>query len=399
MNDNNKYDALKEVFCRKLENHRTYVDSSDWEAINNRLHNKPSSKKKIIAVWSAVAASLAIILTLAYLHNNEEIQQFSENQIIVEDIPEYANPTEYTEPALTTSVEIPEIQVVKNNCKENVTPEIKDTVIPEIKEIKETINNFQKEPEKQPVVTPTDRSQNKTLFTVNHPVRTSSKKKKELLLAASFGTSSGVGNFTTLQYPQYNLEHGTYKAPDSEFRSSFSNNELIPVNTDGEYSAPLSFGLSIRKNLSTRWGIETGLVYTYLSSHYYWKENIPIDASQQLHYLGVPVNGVIYLWNNNPKWNVYLSAGAMLEKGLWMKTVRSRHENSNYTVIATQKSDIDGWQWSLNSSLGISYRFAKEAELYAEPRFSYFFDNEQPMNIRTDWPVSIGIGAGLRYSF
>jgi len=38
-------------------------------------------------------------------------------------------------------------------------------------------------------------------------------------------------------------------------------------------------------------------------------------------------------------------------------------------------------------------------ELYVEPRFSYYFDNNQPVSIRTDRPVSIGIGGGLRYSF
>ena len=140
------------------------------------------------------------------------------------------------------------------------------------------------------------------------------------------------------------------------------------------------------------------MVYTYLSSRYRWNYGVAFEATQQLHYLGIPLNGVAYLWNNNPKWNAYLSLGAMLEKGLWMKTTRNQHF-WNHVVTTTQKSDIDGWQWSLNSSLGISYRFAEKMEFYVEPRFSYYFDSDQPMSIRTDWPVSVGIGGGLRYSF
>ena len=125
---------------------------------------------------------------------------------------------------------------------------------------------------------------------------------------------------------------------------------------------------------------------------------MPFDASQQLHYLGIPVNGVAYLWNNNSKWNVYFSAGAMLEKGLWMKTVCNQHF-PNDMKTTTQEDNIDGWQWSLNSSIGISYRFTNKMKLYFEPRLSYYFDNNQPMSIRTEQPISIGIGAGLQYSF
>ena len=168
---------------------------------------------------------------------------------------------------------------------------------------------------------------------------------------------------------------------------------------DGEYLTPLSFGLTLRKNINTHLGIETGLVYTYLSSIYKWNDSTPFDATQQLHYLGIPVNGIIYLWNNNhSQWNVYISAGAMLEKGLWMNVVRNQYFQDR-VVTTTQKSFIDGWQWSLNSSAGISYRFADKMTLYIEPRLSYYFNNNQPVSIRTRQSVSVGFGAGLQYSF
>ena len=395
MNEDNKYDAFTEIFHRKLGNHQMPVDSSDWKEINKRLHGKSSSKKKLFVVWNAVAASLTIILTLAYLHNDTESHQLSKDLIIGE------NPLEYPETTLTVFIPSPKIQTNKNSHEKIVTPNTheKNAKINTNSTVAsgklEPVNVFQKEPEKQPTETSNGKYQNKTLFTTNYPLHTP-KKKKELLLVASFGTSRGVGNNTSIQYPQYDAGEFGYLAPMNRY--SFSNNTLIPDNTDGEYLPPLSFGLAIRKNLSTHWGIETGLVYTYLSSNYHWNYSTQFDASQQLHYLGIPVNSIVYFWNNNSKWNAYLSLGMMLEKGLWMKTVRNQH-HQGYTVTTTQKSDIDGWQWSLNSSLGISYRFAEKMELYVEPRLSYYFDNDQPMSIRTDWPVSIGVGGGLRYSF
>ncbi|MDR0232217.1 MAG: outer membrane beta-barrel protein [Dysgonamonadaceae bacterium] len=393
MNEDNKHDALKEIFQRNLENHRIPVDSSDWEVINNRLQSKSSfNKKKTIAIWSAVAASLAIILTLAYRFEDSKIK---EDNVVVKK--------QEVESVESNQVD----KIIENNQDLKATKVLKESK--DFKETKDAIEqettsiyqeeSKKEEQEKQPTEKQINKYQNNTLFATDYPTYTP-KKKKELLIAASFGTSRGMGNNTTILNMDYaNRFPGDDPSYLGSEKNSFSNNELIPENTDGEYSPPLSFGLSIRKNLNSHWGIETGLVYTYLSSVYRWNYGNAFDATQQLHYLGVPLNGVVYLWKNNPKWNAYVSFGAMLEKGLWMRTVRNEHFWSNYTLVTTQKSNIDGWQWSLNSSLGISYRFANKMELYAEPRISYYFDSDQPMSIRTDWPVSVGVGGGLRYSF
>ncbi len=398
MNEDNKYDSLKEIFQRNLENHRIPVDSSDWKRINNRLHGKSSSKKKSFALWGAVAASLAIILTLTYRFENSNVKEIAD----FKNDNEYPKPKNdnltlisdsvYCEKSYSHQVKYSSLQggtTKQTGSSENALPPI-DCFEQSSRNDDNNDKTDVKEPEKQPTEKQINKPENNTLIAVDFP-SIKKRKKNELLLAASFGTNSGIGNNTNYSTPERNLllDNG---------KNSFPNNELIPSNTDGEYSPPLSFGLSIRKNLNSHWGIETGLVYTYLSSVYRWNNGIASDATQQLHYLGIPLNGVVYLWNKNPKWNIYLSFGAMLEKGLWMKTTRNEHFG-NYTTITTQKSDIDGWQWSLNSSLGISYRFTDKVEFYIEPRFSYFFDNDQPMSIRTDWPVSVGVGGGLRYSF
>jgi len=401
MNEDNKHDALKEIFQRNLENHRIPVDSSGWERINHQLHGKSSSKKKIIAMCGAIAASLAIILTLAYLPKDngvKETNSFSDNVVPAKPVVVESSKNAQTAENLKGFKGLKVLGALR------ALKESKDSIETLANTEQETTIIYQEEPENQPTEKQNNKHLNNTWSTAD-PTTYTKKRKKELLLAASFSTSRGMGNNTTILNMDYadNRFLGESLLTSGD-RKSFSNNELIPENTDGEYLPPLSFGLSIRKNINSYWGIETGLVYTYLSTTYRWNDiswgwnDRTFDATQQLHYLGIPLNGVIYLWKNNPKWNAYLSAGVMLEKGLWMRTARNEHWRYS-TITTTQKSNIEGWQWSLNSSLGISYRIADKMELYFEPRVSYFFDNDQPMSIRTDWPVSVGVGGGLRYSF
>jgi len=61
------------------------------------------------------------------------------------------------------------------------------------------------------------------------------------------------------------------------------------------------------------------------------------------------------------------------------------------------KSSIDKLHYSTNSSLGVSYRFDKRWGIYFEPRLGYSFKNDQPVSVRTEYPVYFGINLGLNY--
>lgn len=160
---------------------------------------------------------------------------------------------------------------------------------------------------------------------------------------------------------------------------------------------PLSFGITVRKHLNNRIALESGLVYTYLYTKLSQNRTISGRATLGLHYLGIPVNLVVNLWDN-PNWNVYVSGGFMIEKG-----VRSVYHVEAYSLdeqkSATYRSGIDGLQWSLNLSVGVSYRFYRDWSLYLEPRYSYYFDNNQPVSYRTENMTLIGVGAGVRFEF
>ena len=142
---------------------------------------------------------------------------------------------------------------------------------------------------------------------------------------------------------------------------------------------PLSFGLTIRRDFNRYIGLETGLVYTYLASNLSKWDEVQYKSHLELHYLGIPVNLVVSLWQNS-RWKIYLTGGVMMEKGLRAKQTESRFwqmEMNNQV----DKRGISGLQWSLNVSAGVSYRFYKDWNFYFETRISHYFDNDRPVSI------------------
>ena len=72
---------------------------------------------------------------------------------------------------------------------------------------------------------------------------------------------------------------------------------------------------------------------TYLSTTFPEGEDCR-QVKSSLHYLGIPLNLVVYVWKNQ-RWNVYLSGGFMMEKGL--QAVYSGYIAGNGTTISKIK--------------------------------------------------------------
>ncbi len=178
---------------------------------------------------------------------------------------------------------------------------------------------------------------------------------------------------------------------------NFLENRSFESYPDVSHSLPISFGLTVRKELGRRIALESGLVYTYLSSTFRQGGDSPSEVRSSLHYLGIPLNLVVSLWKNQ-RWNVYLSGGLMAEKGL--QAVYSGYIAGNGTTLyKSEKEGIHGLQWSVNASVGAAYRFYGDWSVYFEPRLSHYFDCDQPASIRTDRPLGLGLSAGVRYAF
>jgi hypothetical protein len=163
--------------------------------------------------------------------------------------------------------------------------------------------------------------------------------------------------------------------------------------TNISHTLPFSVGITARKMLGNSVAVESGLVYTFLSSRFDWTD---YTAYQTLHYLGIPVNLIVYFGNPNYRnWRFYLLGGFTVEKGL--RAIYKQEERQGNNNPITVRSSLDGFQWSLNGSLGISYTLEKNWSIHFEPRLAYSFDNNQPVSVRTEHPIYFGINLGLNY--
>lgn len=420
MRDRKEYNEQLDDFSRlvrqKLEGHRIPVDADSWTEIEQRL--KPQKRLGQRLWWMAGAAAAVAVLVSVYLFRPQDnidkqiatVGQTSsidqELSVITEKKHDQAEEPAYPAPVkkkpLPQSVGSPAQQtksVVTSRGVVNTVADIEktlstDSVAQEIeKKLSELIADAGSDVETSdsvPAKSDVKRKEEPKVWLAEKK----NKKEKDWLLAASFSSNGSVSNNNVGDRMMYYNYPGPLKGEMTNDISLFAAKDPYTLG-NAEHSLPLSFGISVRKNLSDRFGIETGLVYTYLSSRFNSASSAgdAMEAKQELHYLGIPLNAVVYLWDNS-NWNIYMSAGGMGEKGLSRSYTYSKR-NANGSI----KEGIDGIQWSLNAAVGISYRIYQDWGIYFEPKYSYFFDNNQPASIRTDKHSFFGFNAGFRFEF
>ena len=411
MKVNNEYDALGELFRQRLENHTIPVDGNGWAEIERRLGKR--TKKSAVWLWSIGVAAAASVAMMFIVHqpDNDEISTIVPQQEVPEKTetihhqittnPEFVITTINTE---TKHRESNEMMREKNLIATGDTPVdmqsayreiINNGEIEEIEKTDSVIQLFNKSAiEKSDISLVSDQPDEEVEI---------ADTGKKWLLAAAFGTGGSTGSFTdtyqdNMMSPSATNSYGF--TGNNDYAKALSGSILslndVPRKefTNIRYSQPFSLGITARKSLGKHTGVESGLVYTYLSSHFQWKG---YDVRQSLHYAGIPVNAVVYFGSGKSNWRAYLSGGFMVEKGvrgILRQEIQNSRENRSTTV---KSSSIGGVQLSLNGALGINYRLEKGWGICFEPRIGYSFDCNQPVSVRTEMPVFFGIHLGLNY--
>lgn len=179
----------------------------------------------------------------------------------------------------------------------------------------------------------------------------------------------------------------------------YLNRNSEPI-TKKDHNLPLRAGVNVRYRLSDRWSIESGLFYTYLSSHLVagTEENC-YEISQKLQFIGVPLAASFDVWRNR-RFEVYVSAGGAVEK-----CVAGKSHTNYYVSRFIQSSDdedvsIDKLQFSVAAAAGLQFNITDRFGVYAEPGMSYYFDNGSEVStIYKDRPFNFDMKIGLRFSF
>ena len=231
--------------------------------------------------------------------------------------------------------------------------------------------------------------------------RSSSSTDGKRLMAKAYLSNSMTGgaNAMSLSTAISNSENNCPDTNDPKDNSNPTYNPSTPIIQEKEervsHRQPIRFGLTLCYRLNDQWSIESGLVYTRLSSDYtYLLAGTPYaQGEQQLSYIGIPLKVNYQLWNSRHV-GLYVTAGGMMEK--MVKGSLQMTENGK-----EQKTDVSikALQFSVNGAVGMEYRLTNLMSIYAEPGVDYYFNNHS--NVPTYYqekPFSFNLNVGLRFS-
>lgn len=164
-----------------------------------------------------------------------------------------------------------------------------------------------------------------------------------------------------------------------------------PINI--HYQSPISLGISICSKLSDKISLESGLNYTLLRSELKEMDGSLI-SKQNFHFLGIPLK-VNCALTHQQKYNLYLSAGGMMEECISPKDEYYSNNNKN-----DRDYSVNRIQFSLTSSIGVQYNATEHMALFAEPGVAYYFDDKAlASTIRKERPLNFNLRCGVRLMY
>jgi len=180
-----------------------------------------------------------------------------------------------------------------------------------------------------------------------------------------------------------------------------------------QHSLPISFGLKVSKSITPNLSLETGIVYTYLSSKITSNSAFNIRENQYFHYLGVPLT-LNYKFYELGKAKFYFSAGGMVQKDIKgqyeskiaytestlivMGLPRDLYYSEPYYMKESIKQANP--QFSANVGIGGAYPIYKKLYLYGTIGGAYYFDaGNKYSTIYSDRKIQLDFNLGVKFDF
>lgn len=198
-------------------------------------------------------------------------------------------------------------------------------------------------------------------------------------------------------------------------RTEAFNRALVKENSNFnlKHRQPISFGVTISKEIYPRLSVETGIVYTYLSSKITSNSSFNIEESQYFNYLGIPLS-LNYTFYELGKARFYLSVGGMIQKDINGKYVSdmkisikglsipmmepSVYYSEPYYIRESMKQSNP--QLSAHTTLGVAYPIYKKLYLYGTIGGAYYFDaGNKYSTIYSDRKTQLNLNMGLKFDF
>ena len=391
------FDEKNDIDFRSiLEGAEEEVPASVWEGVSAGLDK--AARGKVVALWFrragigvAAAAAVAAMLLVPPGDGTMEIVPASDDMIAVVE-PEPAVPENAEETvAPKTAYMAQATPAVSSAVKSEIVP----SEIPATEEIY-TDQTVAEETE-EPTIKATDsKSEVKEEW---HYHLDLSALEGQLIdpVIKKRKVSFVVSGLTGTNAAQNEAGKNIFKRPDPSPGPAVTG--VRQTSTNSTYDIPLSFGAGVRVGISPRWSIGAGMNYSMLSRKFYGtytkvneagviENSTSTDIRNTQHYIGIPVNAYYDILDSR-KVNFYAYAGGTVEK-----CISDRYDILGTSIVHKEKAD--GMQWSANLGVGVSFKLGKHLGLYIDPSLRYYFDCDQPHNIRAAQPLMLGFEVGLK---
>lgn len=210
--------------------------------------------------------------------------------------------------------------------------------------------------------------------------------------ASTFSSASPAGAVPRLSSFAMSTQIMDMTATKSDYPIDFTAGAM-------DHRLPVSVGLNVRKYLTPRLGVETGLVYSYLRSQAQIEGAFGYQYTQKVHYLGIPLS-LTYSVLDRKRLDFYFIGGVMVEKAISATGQVDVFNGATRVSSATNRLSANGVLGSVHVGTGFGYNFVDRMGLYVEPSVNYYFRNDnQPITYRTANRWNINIRMGLRYNF
>lgn len=373
------------------------VPSPDgWSQIGRKMRHAAIRRHSALTV--ALLIPIAAILLWSpwrqpAVHDVPGSIPLAENTIPSESDDSFVAPEE--EPIITSKL----ASIVPNNAKESPDIRSDETVVPNSpsvnpkNSVEPDVTSKPDEPEKTHEDSPKEKVSIESFEAISEPAR---RRRPRL----SIGVDAGSG--TTSRKTDVLLQSTPYiaaltfmnaielPAKTRGILSNYSNtvsfgveaNQFFPASSTNHYhhDLPLSLGVTARMAFTSRWGMESGIEYTYLHSGV---ESAIGRLDQRLHFIGIPVRMDARLLSRGG-FDLYAGVGAKVEKCLAASLGQVRCEENRI-------------QWSAEAFAGVQYGIGNRAYLFFQPEASYYLTKTDLVTIRTEKPVSFTLHAGLRF--
>ena len=215
---------------------------------------------------------------------------------------------------------------------------------------------------------------------------------------------SSIDNWTDYAiYLSNHPEVGSAKLRGIMMRIALNNSDKMggedKIQRSSHHFMPISWSLSLNYQVHHRWAVETGVQYNRLTSECeIGTDENAIHERQTVHYLGIPAKA-IYQFHNSKRWNIYSSAGMMLE----MPVHATLH--SDYFIDGEHEADEKTtfkypWQFSTHLGIGLQFNITPSIGIFAEPSLQYFIPTGSSIETyRSEHPFGFNLPLGIRFTW